>query len=118
MKKTVLIIEDDQDILDMMSYILEDAVYDIINATDSKPLGKLRSINPALILLDNRLTDGYGYDFCKKIKLDPITSSIPVILVSAANKLEEMSAMHFADGYLKKPFDLDDLVNIVKKFTA
>jgi CheY-like chemotaxis protein len=70
-----------------------------------------------MILLDNRLIEGYGRDFCKRLKSDPSSRYIPVILFSTNAQLEEMARESGADGYLKKPFDLEDLLDLVKQHT-
>jgi DNA-binding response OmpR family regulator len=117
MPKTILVIEDDRDILDLMRYILSDEGYLVISATNSEPLSKLPELQPAMILLDNNLIDGSGRDFCKQLKSDPSSRHIPIVLFSANAKLEEMARESGADDYLKKPFDLEDLLNMVKQHT-
>jgi len=116
MPKTILIIEDDKDILDMMSFILSDEGYVIVASTDGKPLKDLKDINPAMIMLDNRLTDGYGKNYCKEIKSNPDTAHFTVILFSANPNLEKMARDSGADGYLTKPFNIDDLIELAKRF--
>jgi len=69
-----------------------------------------------LILMDNRLNDGFGKDFCKKFKSDPGHSQFPVVLMSANPGLEEMALENYADGYLKKPFDITELLELVKRY--
>jgi DNA-binding response OmpR family regulator len=116
MTKTILIIEDDQDILDIITYILSNEGYQIISATDSSPLKNLIAIQPSLILLDNWLADGYGKDMCRQIKEDPARAHFPVILFSANNNLEKMAAECKADAYLLKPFDMDVLLKMVNRY--
>ena len=72
--------------------------------------------DPLLILMDNRLTDGLGKDVCRHFKEDPATSRFPIVLVSANAGLEQMARESRADGYLKKPFDISELIGVVKKF--
>jgi two-component system response regulator VicR len=116
MLKTVLIIEDDLDILDLIKMILQDEGYQVICATDQIPLQELKAIDPALILLDNRLTCGSGEDFCKTIKTDASTRHFTVVLCSANTELIKMAQESSADGYLAKPFDLEELIALVKRF--
>jgi two-component system phosphate regulon response regulator PhoB len=116
MPRKIIIIEDDPDILDIMAYILSEEGYDVLTATDSRPLADVHTHNPFLILMDNRLTNGEGKDFCRKFKSDPETRHYPVVLVSANSGLERMAEESGADGYLKKPFDINELVDLVKKF--
>jgi two-component system phosphate regulon response regulator PhoB len=114
MSKKILIIEDDPDILDMMAYILTDEGYEVIAAVDCQPLEDIAAINPGLILLDNRLGENSGSNACKKLKTDADTAHIPVILVSANMDLEHLAADSLADGYMAKPFDVTELIAVVK----
>jgi two-component system phosphate regulon response regulator PhoB len=116
MSKKIIIIEDDRDILDIMTYILSDEGYDVVPSADSHILEDVQSLQPMLILMDNRLTNGFGRDFCKKFKNDPATGHFPVVLISANPGLEEMALESHADTYLKKPFDITELIDLVKKF--
>ena len=116
MPSKIIIIEDDPDILDIMNYILTDEGYHVLAATNSRVLQEVHVHQPVVILMDNRLTDGYGRDFCLEFKNNPSTSHFPVILVSANPGLEEMAKESKADGYLKKPFDITELIELVKKF--
>ena len=116
MPKKIIVIEDDQDILDIITYILTEEGYDVLAAVDSKPLEEVHIHKPILILMDNRLTEGYGQDFCKRFKSNPATNHYPVVLVSANSGLEKMARDSNADGYLKKPFDISELIELVKKF--
>ncbi|MEO3402876.1 response regulator [Mucilaginibacter sp. CAU 1740] len=116
MAETILIIEDDQDILDMMTYILQDEGFRVISSMESVAVAYVQEIAPALILLDNRLADGFGRDICRKLKKDPATAGIPVVIVSAVNQLEQVAEESGADAYLPKPFDLEELVAMVRRF--
>ena len=112
MSKNILIIEDDRDILDIMIYILEDEGYYVIGAQDCAmiTIKTVQGLKPSLILLDIRLPDGDGSEACKRLKENAKTAAIPVILVSANNKLEQMAAESRADGFLCKPFDVTELI--------
>ncbi|MDN5288280.1 MAG: hypothetical protein JWR38_4554 [Mucilaginibacter sp.] len=121
MAKKILVIEDDKDIRDTIVYTLEGEQYEVIASEDARILKKLIDINPDLILLDNWLTDwasdANGSQISKRLKSDPAVSHIPVIIISAVSNLKEIADAGDADGYLKKPFDLIELVDIVKKHT-
>jgi two-component system phosphate regulon response regulator PhoB len=119
MAKKILVIEDDKDIRDTIVYVLEEEKYEVISSDNARILKRLVEIDPDLILLDNWLTDwksdANGQQLSKGLKNDPATSNIPVIIVSAVNNIEEVSKAGDADGFLKKPFDLTELLHIVKK---
>jgi len=117
--KKILVIEDDKDIRDTIVYILEEEAYEVIPSEDSKILKSIDSKKPDLILLDNWLTDwksdANGQQLSKELKSNAATSHIPVIIISAVSNIKEIAEAGQADGYLRKPFDLHELVDIVKK---
>jgi two-component system phosphate regulon response regulator PhoB len=118
-RKKILVIEDDKDIRDTIVYILEEEHYDIIASEDSKILKSINIHKPDLVLLDNWLTDwksdANGQQLSKELKTDPATKHIPVIIISAVSNIKEIAEAGLADGYLRKPFDLTELVETVKK---
>jgi CheY-like chemotaxis protein len=99
-----------------MTYILSEEGCEIISSSDSSIIKQLQTINPAMVFMDNRLTDGFGRDFCRQIKSDPETSRFPVVLFSANMDLEKIASDSWADAYLAKPFDMADLLAIAKRF--
>jgi CheY-like chemotaxis protein len=118
MLKTVLIIEDDPDILDMMSYILRDEGYSVVASRDCSPLETVLELAPDLILMDNRLPDVSGKDACRKLKQAAETRHIPVLLISANQHLPQLAEESLADGYVSKPFDLEELISAVRQYTG
>ena len=119
LRKKILVIEDDKDIRDTIVYILEEEDYEIIASEDSKILKSIGTYKPDLVLLDNWLTDwksdANGQQLSKELKTNPATQHIPVIIISAVSNIKEIAEAGMADGYLRKPFDLGELVDIVKK---
>jgi DNA-binding response OmpR family regulator len=120
MAKKILVIEDDRDIRETMTYALEEHDFDVVASEDAKILKSLSSIKPDLILLDNWLTDwksdANGQQLSKELKTNPKTSHIPIIIVSAVSNIQEIAEAGQADAFLKKPFDLNELVAVVNKF--
>lgn len=116
--KKILIIEDDNHVLQLLKDILEAEHYEVIGYADKNSIKGIIINRPDLVLLDNKLKDGLGSELCAEIKANPFTEKIPVILISAYNKLKELAHQCGADGYLSKPFDLQDLLNLVKRLIA
>lgn len=120
MAKKILVIEDDRDIRDTVTYVLEGDGYEVTASDNSRILKALPEINPDLILLDNWLTDwasdASGQQISKELKSDPKTSHIPIIILSAVNNVAEIAEAGLADAYIKKPFDVDELLAMVKKY--
>jgi len=119
MAKKILVIEDDKDIRDTIALILKEENYDVVDSGDSKILKHLHHHNPDLILMDNWLTewksDANGQQLSKQLKTDPATNHIPIIIISAVSNIKEIAEEGLADAWLMKPFDMEDLIAIVKK---
>jgi CheY-like chemotaxis protein len=117
-KKKILIIDDDPcDILWLKRII--DSHYIIIEAIDGlRAIEMAKSEQPDLVLLDVMMPEVSGYTVCAKIKDNPETKDIPVVMVTGLgnefNKKigEEMGA----DGYLTKPVTPDQLLSIISRF--
>jgi two-component system, OmpR family, phosphate regulon response regulator PhoB len=114
MAKKIIVIEDNHDILDMIAYILEDEGYEVLSSLNSEPLKDIEVHGPDLILLDDWLPDGYGHRLCAKLKENPDTSHVPVLLISSVINLPELAKKSKADGYIAKPFDINHLIGMVK----
>ena len=76
---------------------------------------KIRQYKPDLIILDIFISGSDGRVICKELKKSKTTTNIPVILFSATNRLEAYTKDSNAQGYLKKPFEAMELINIVKE---
>ncbi len=117
MQKTILVVEDDRDIQEILNYVLTAEGYKVICAEDDSIFNDLPKINPSLVLMDNQLKDSSGTDFCYKIKNNPATSQIPVVLLSANTNIEGLAQEGQADAFLSKPFDVSEVVKIVAKYS-
>jgi len=118
MAKKILLIEDYEATVEMLTSILELNGYEVEVAGDGPSgLKKAVSARPALILLDIMLPQMSGIEVCQKLKIDPKTKQIPVIIVSvkAANEDVKKGLACGADEYVIKPFDPYDLIEKVKK---
>jgi DNA-binding response OmpR family regulator len=116
MSKRILLLEDEEKILELIQEILEAEGYNVIAFKHYESVEEIIEFAPELILLDIRLSDGYGHLLCEDLKSNPRTSHIPVILVSGADNLEKIAQDYKADNYLSKPFSVDELVNMVKQY--
>ncbi len=116
MSKRILVLEDEEAILKMMEIVLGEQGFDVIGINHYEPLEYLIEFDPQIILLDIRLSNGYGHILCDDLKANPITAEIPVILISGAANLDVIAKEVKADNYLSKPFNVDELLNIVKLY--
>lgn len=121
MGKKIMVIEDDTDIRETIVYALEDANYEVVSSEDARILKLIHHHKPDLILLDNWLSDwksdANGEQLSKQLKSNPSTSHIPVIIVSAVSNIKDVAEAGLADDFLRKPFDLAELIDMVEKYT-
>ena len=116
MKKKILIIDDEQDIVVATKMLLEKHGYEVLTAEFGEVLLVwLRKNMPDLILLDLLLPKMRGEDVCKKIKSDVSTRNIPIILFTAsASDLSLVAKDVGADDYVMKPYETEELVQKIK----
>jgi DNA-binding response OmpR family regulator len=113
--KRVLVVDDENDILDVIRIILEDEGYDVTTLNNGRNIIEEISDNtPDLILLDVMLCGMDGREICRDIKADPRFESIPIIMISASHNLHGFLGQEgYLDGFIAKPFDIDNLVEVV-----
>ena len=115
-KKRILVAEDDKAIIEVVKIILESEGYEILMADQGTHIYKtLEEHKPDMVLLDIWLFGEDGSEIAKKIKANTKTKDIPLIIMSANNETEKITKTAGADGFLLKPFNIDDLLDIVKK---
>jgi two-component system response regulator VicR len=116
MSKKILIIEDDPDILDVLSHILREEGYQVSSLSDGKDIEQIAADKPDLIICDIWLPFRKGTEICKILKADPETSRIPFILISTTMNLPQIARKCNADGYVEKPFHIQEMINVVKTY--
>ncbi|MBA3723341.1 MAG: response regulator [Candidatus Levybacteria bacterium] len=118
MKKKVLVAEDDKAIIEVVRIILENEGYEVITADQGERVYKAVDMHlPDMILLDIWLFGEDGGEIAKNIKGKPHTKHIPLVMMSANNETEKITKESGADGFLLKPFNIDDLLAMVKHHT-
>ncbi|MGB4398912.1 MAG: response regulator [Daejeonella sp.] len=113
MKKKILIIDDDQDILDLTEFLLQEIGYKVVASLTANILDDVLQVNPDLILLDDWLESTSGHQLCKVLKTEQATKHIPVVIFSASTGLEKIAKDCFADDYINKPFDINYLQDVI-----
>jgi two-component system alkaline phosphatase synthesis response regulator PhoP len=119
MPKKILVVDDEPDILKIVSFRLGKAGYDIITAGDGKTaLDLIRKERPDLILLDLRIPVVDGYEVARQVKTDEKLKSIPIIFLTASSvsTIEKKAKDFQAADSIIKPFDPEELFRKVKKF--
>lgn len=115
--KTVLVVEDDRDIRDMLVFSLQRASYSVVETESAEQaMEKLGVLLPDIILVDWMLPGMEGPELVRRIRLDELTKDIPVIMLTArgeeADKLRGFD--NGADDYLTKPFSPKELMARMK----
>ena len=106
-QETILVIEDETDIQELIRFNLERDSYKVVTADSVEAAGKLLSRQvPSLVLLDLMLPGENGYDFCRRLRGDERTQRLPVIMVTARDEDADIVAglEVGADDYITKPF--------------
>ncbi len=117
-KKKILIIEDNPGILYAMNESLSLDGYELETSPTFLGTPSVHESKPDLIFMDIFLKSQDGREVTRELKADARTRHIPVILLSAYPGIKELAAEAGADGYLAKPFHLEDLLLLAKKYTA
>ena len=116
----ILVVDDEDEVRAGLREFLEGMDYSICEAADgAEALAKTFTEKPHMILLDLRLPKVDGYQVCQTLKGNPITSGIPIIMLTALNATpNKIKGIEFgADDYVDKPFDLDELAARIKMVT-
>jgi DNA-binding response OmpR family regulator len=119
MRKKILVVDDDADLVELLSFNLKKAGFAIGTAFDGiEAIKKARSIAPDLILLDLMLPELDGFAVCEILRRDSATASIPVIMLTAlSGELGRLTGLDSgANDYVTKPFSLKQLVSKVDEF--
>lgn len=106
-KHTVLIVEDEEDILELVAYNLNKDGYDVCRAATGEEALRLSLSNtPDLILLDLMLPEIDGLEVCRRLKRDPRTQKLPIVMLTAKGEEADIVAglELGADDYITKPF--------------
>lgn len=118
MPKKILLADDEEDIKTVLKLFLENKGYEVITAFDGlDALDQVKREKPDLVLLDIMMPLVDGFEVCKKIKTDPETAEIPVIMLSAASHAEmvQKGIDLGAVDYLVKPFEPEQLEGLLHK---
>ncbi|WP_113653756.1 response regulator transcription factor [Pedobacter namyangjuensis] len=119
MDKKIYVVEDNDDIRELVTYLLESEGYGVDSFATVKAFEERKDKDlPTLFLLDVMLPDGNGMTICEKLKDDEQSATIPVLLMSAHKDVAFMRKESRADDFIAKPFDIDALVKKVNDLIA
>lgn len=118
-RKQVVYVEDEPDMIQLVSLILAHEGFSLVGALGGKEgLKTIRRLQPDLILLDLMMPDMSGWDVYREVKADEKLRHIPVVVITVRSEASErlMSLhVHKVNGYLVKPFEIQELVRCVRQ---
>lgn len=118
-KKTILIIDDNQEILTLLTTLFSLEGYQVITFTNTQNIIKLTAAhNPDLIILDYLIGDLNGGELCAQLKKNALSKHLPVIILSAFNRVIQSLGNYGCDVFIPKPFDNQLLLDEVKELLS
>ena len=117
----ILIVDDEKDIVETLSFMLEAKGFEIISAYDGEEGLKLaKEESPDLIILDVMMPKINGYKICRLLKYDAKYKNIPIIMVTARiqDTVKLIGEETGADEYITKPFEFSDVLEVINKYTS
>lgn len=124
MGKQILIVDDKNELLHLMRRVLEDEQYQVYILQDGRDaVARMKMLLPDLLILDLKLGEISGQEVLKRLKSDPVTAEIPVIVYTAAvleaqevHRLIADNPEYYQGVYLlQKPFELQNLLKLVEQ---
>lgn len=116
---TILVVDDDPDIRELIAQTLDDEGYHVIALGDGQRAIDVACHNPpALILLDLMMPKISGWEVMRMLRSQPETQQIPVVLISASRDLDAAIEQLGANARISKPFDLDQLIDTVRSYAG
>lgn len=117
MNKTILIVDDEKDIVELLAYNLEREGYQIAKAYDGQQaLQYIKENKPALVILDLMLPVINGFEICRILRKKPETEGLPIIMLTAkTDSVDKIMGLEIgADDYITKPFNIRELIARVR----
>ena len=117
MNRTIMIVDDDVEIVNLFETQLLKEGFDVCEAFDGKSaIQSIQRAKPDLLVLDVNMPKMDGWEVCKKLRSDPTTKYIPIIFLTAKNEASDrIQGFEFgADDYIVKPFNIDEVILRIK----
>lgn len=118
--KRILIIDDEPDILEVLSFILSSKGYEVLKARDGREaLNSLRTLTPDFIFLDLEMPVMNGHELCQHLKRDARLKKVPIVILTACSlserELEGLRKMQ-VEGIVRKPFELNEILSSIQQY--
>jgi two-component system response regulator MprA len=119
MAKTLLVVNDEPAMRSLLEFALEGEGYEVAGAADGlEAIERLNTLRPSLILLDLLMPRMDGVAFAKELRRRGLRPGVPIMILSAACRADQVAAEIGAEACLGGPFDLSELLERVKQLTA
>lgn len=116
MKEKVLIFDDDADILEVCTIVLETNGFEVITQKNCEDvLAKIDAHTPDVLLMDNKIPPSGGINACRTIRASAEHAGLPIVFFSANQDVARLAGEAGAGHFIEKPFDLDTLVSTLRK---
>lgn len=118
--KKILIVEDEESLLKLESILLSSKGYSVVGVMDGKAaLEEVKINRPDLVVLDIMLPEMDGFEVCRRIKENPATSSIPIVMLTAKKSSNdvERGKQSGAEAYITKPFKSAKVIEVIESLT-
>ncbi len=111
-----MLVQDNKEILEIMDQVLEEEGFDVTASLTTDPVDRIDEIEPDVVIVDDHIKgEKRGSEVIKELKSDPETEDVSAVLTSTSNKLPQQAEECKADDYIEKPFDIDHMIEVVKK---
>ncbi len=117
MKDSILVVDDDPDILEALRVLLEDEGFSVETASNGHILDQLEKPElPRMIVLDVLLSGADGRELAEKLRQKPDTKEIPIVMISANPGAAKDCVERGANAFLAKPFEINDLLKVINQY--
>ncbi len=117
-KGRVLVVDDDPSIIDFLETALEDEGYLVLASVGADSLLVAHDVHPDVILLDINMPGMDGMEVSQRLREDPVTADIPIIVMSAQDRLRATGPLMPVNDRLPKPFELARLYEVIARWTS
>ena len=113
----ILLVDDDQDFSQLLEFDLKKKGYTVVRAFNGEEgLEKMASEKPALVVLDIKMPKMDGYTFVRRLKKEPDSKDIPVIVLTSYEPMKDMFHLEGVNDYFVKAANMEGLLNAIEKY--
>lgn len=118
MKKSIWVVDDDQSVLEVIKIFLEEKNFEVVTINDpTTVIDRVSEIdNPDLILIDVHMVGRNGISITKELKENNKTKDVKIVIMTADIHIDEKAQEANADGFIRKPFGIEELLDTVNSF--